>query len=412
MPHDATNPRRQLSRRKFLTLSASATLGTLGVMTALDGFQTLAITPTPSQTPTLLPPASKNMKGLFAILPPESTSIPPEVLNSPSITGVTLQIGWDQVQPSQTVVSWEPIEAALAQLAAVNKVLAIRVLAGTYSPRWIYEQGVKRYIFTPYSDLQHPIGFGDKVTVPFPWDSLLQKFWSQFVTIFAQRFDAEPNVVRVAVSGPMYQRAEMYLPRGGQIIADWVRQGYSLNRIQDTWQQTLDLYGKSFIQTPFTLDLNPMPDQADGTGYTVNALVPVAVAQYGLKRYPGRFFPATSDFADEYPYLPAPVPGPKAPPALYVPYERQLITIYDLLATTAKTSLIGLSVNNTSMSHKQNRIAAAIDRARALKSAYLEIPVEWVTAPENAEAIAGWRPYQAPPPTNTPAAKSAPTKKP
>jgi hypothetical protein len=410
MPHDATDntqPNHRITRRNFLTLSAFATLSAL---TTLETEQSLAITATPS--PTFLPPATKNMKGLFAVLAPESTDIPPEVLNSPSITGVTLQLSWNQLQPAQTVVAWQPIENTIVQLSAVKKVLAIRVLAGAFSPRWIYELGVRRYVFTPFSDLQHPVGFGQSVTVPFPWDGLLHQFWGQFVGVLAAKIDAEPSVVRVAVSGPTYQRAEMYLPRGGTIVEDWVQHGYSLNRIQDTWEQTLDLFAKNFIQTPFTLDLNPIPDQADGTGYTVNSLVPVAIAQYGLKRYPGRFFPATSDFADEYPYLPKPMPGPKQPPALYQPYERQLITIYNLLSTATKNTLIGLTVNHSSMSRKQDRVKAAIDRARGLRAAYLEIPAEWVIAPENLDALASWRPYQAPPPTNTPAPKPTTTKRP
>jgi hypothetical protein len=115
--------------------------------------------------------------------------------------------------------------------------------------------------------------------------------------------------------------------------------------------------------------------------------VPVAVAQYGLKRYPGHFFPAQSDLSDVYPWLPAPLPGPVTQPALYQSYERQAVPIYQFLATTAKTSQIGVMVSDKRMSRAADRIKATLQRAVLLKAAYIEIPASWVSDPNNADAL-------------------------
>src|SRR5689334_20565164 len=117
-----------LNRRDFLRLSGLATLGVLPIASAAFSHTVSAATSTPP--PTLLPPLTKSMKGLFALMKPNDDAIPDEVLSSPLITGVTLQIDWATLQPSQTIVAWDVITGALARVLAAKKVLALRPLAG------------------------------------------------------------------------------------------------------------------------------------------------------------------------------------------------------------------------------------------------------------------------------------------
>src|SRR5579859_2774544 len=101
-----------LTRRDFLRLSALGAFGmTLPWMAeSLTAAAPAAATATPTITP--LPPATKSMRGLFALMDPNDDQIPPEVLSSSLITGVTLQINWSTLQPSPTVVAWDTIEGA------------------------------------------------------------------------------------------------------------------------------------------------------------------------------------------------------------------------------------------------------------------------------------------------------------
>jgi hypothetical protein len=401
-----------LTRRDFLRLTG---LGTVALTTPLvtDGLlrasASAAITITPS--PSLMPPAAKSMAGLFVLMPPNETAIPPELLNSPLLTGITLQISWSQLQPAPNVVAWDMVEGALARVKAANKVLALRPLAGTSSPAWLYDPavGVRRYRFTPESDLYHPLEFGQDVAMPLPWDEALLREWGKFISVLGGRFDGEPNFIRVAVAGPTYQLAEMYLPRIGTVVDDWSKMGYSLTNMKDAWLSTLETYSRAFAKTPFTLDLNPMPDPTDKSGSTLNALVPIAVAQYGIQRFPGRFFPATSDLSDVYPYVPG-LPGPSAPPALYRSYEQQAAKIYDYLDTAP----IGLTVSSSKMSREEDRVKVVFDRAKVLKARYVEVPVDWVLEPANESTIKSWlagppKPTGTLPPTSTPRKRVTPT---
>lgn len=379
-----------LNRRDFLRLSALATLGMLPLAgTATQNAVRVTLTATPP--PTLLPPLTKSMKGLFALMKPNDDAIPDALLASPLIAGVTLQINWSTLQPAQTIVAWDILTGALARVTAAKKVLALRPLAGVGSPAWLYDKsvGVRRFSFTPTSDLYHPLDYGKGVVMPYPWDPKLSDQWSTFVRTLGAQFDGEPGVVRVAVSGPTFEAAETYLPHDSDVMASWKTAGYSLTNIQNAWQRALDAYGSAFKRTPFTLDLNPLPDPLDKSGRTLNGLVPVAVAQYGLQRYPGHFFPAQSDLSDVYPYLPPPLPGPSRPPALYESYEKQAATIYDFLAATAKKSFIGFTTSEVRMSRTADRVKALVDRAKLLNAAYLEVPADWVTDPNNSDALSG-----------------------
>ncbi len=366
-----------LTRRDFLRLGALSAFTAPFLLNRPASVN--AITPTPSATP--FPPASKSMRGIYAVMKRNDDAIPPEALAAPYLAGVTLQLDWNQLQPTATSFAWDVLDGAIQRVTAVGKKLALRPLAGIGSPAWLYRQdktgGVKKFTFTPESDLYHPLDFGKEISLPYPWDKTLMERWTAFVQALGPRFDGEPALTRVAVSGPIFQQAEMYLPHTGDVITSWATAGYTLNAIQATWQKVLDVYAGVFRQTAFTLDLNPLPDPTDKSGATLNGLVPVAVGQYGLKRYPGRFFPAQSDLSDVYPWLPAPLPGPTTQPALYQSYERQAVPIYQFLATTAKT--FGVMISEKRMSRTADRIKNTVQRAMLLKANYIEIPVGWIT---------------------------------
>jgi hypothetical protein len=372
-----------LSRREFLRLSA---LGLLGATVSGATASRFAAAATP--TPTIVPPASKSMRGLYALMARNDDAIPADVLESPMLAGVTLQLDWSILQPGEKDFSWEIITGALSRVATAGKKLAIRPLAGIGTPKWLYEKpGIKKFTFKPGSDLYHPLDFGTEVSLPYPWQKDFLDYWIAFIQAFGPPIDKEPALVRVAVSGPIYRHAETYLPHTFDVMADWTKAGYSLAAIQTAWQRTLDAYGSTFTHTPFTLDLNPLPDPTDPSGETANGIVPVAIGQHGLRKFPGRFFPSASDFSDTYPWLSPPLPGPTKRPALYTSYERNLDPIYQTLVNNAKNGQWGLTVSEGRLSKATDAVKATLARAKLLKPSYLEVPVAWAQDKNNADAL-------------------------
>src|SRR5258708_20058789 len=99
----------RLNRRDFLRLGALGMAAPF-ILDPLTGFEALAAgTATPSPSP--LPPATKSMRGLFALMKPNDDAIPDELLSSPSVTGITLQIDWATLQPPPPLLPWDLIKA-------------------------------------------------------------------------------------------------------------------------------------------------------------------------------------------------------------------------------------------------------------------------------------------------------------
>src|SRR5437763_1195576 len=102
-----------LTRREFLRLSVLSVLGmsTPLLLSALPSRNVAARNAAAgTKTATPLPPATKSMLGLFALMNPDDDQISDDVLASPAINGVTLQINWSSLHPSPTVVAWDVIE--------------------------------------------------------------------------------------------------------------------------------------------------------------------------------------------------------------------------------------------------------------------------------------------------------------
>src|SRR5258706_7261048 len=150
-----------LSRRDFIRLSLLSFFGAA----ALSNVKPYSAQ-TPTRTP--LPPASKSMRGLYAVLKRNDDAIPADLLDSPLIAGVTLPIEWKVLQPSETSFTLDIIQGALSRVAAAKKKLALAPLAGVGSPAWLYtKNNVKKFTFTPSSDLYHPLEFGAEVSMPY-----------------------------------------------------------------------------------------------------------------------------------------------------------------------------------------------------------------------------------------------------
>src|SRR5258708_24000109 len=152
----------ELTRRKFLGLSALSALGLTSPLLRQSAPSAAAKPATATPTASPFPSATKSMRGLFALMDVNDVSISDELLAVPFITGVTLQVDWDTLQPSQNIVAWDAIQNGLARLRSVSKVLALRPLAGIGSPDWLYDSPVnaKKFTFTPESDRLHPLPYG------------------------------------------------------------------------------------------------------------------------------------------------------------------------------------------------------------------------------------------------------------
>ena len=157
------------------------------------------------------------------------------LLNNPAISGLTLQVHWDTLNPNSPAAAnpyeWNIVDDAFNQAAAWNgqnptqspKTIQLIVTPGFQSPQWILAQipscdGLFQTpavtppstcgtaTFTGYQEA------GDGTVLPLPWNPVYKSAWQTFLTALAVRYGSNPLFVSIAVDGPTAASAEMIVP--------------------------------------------------------------------------------------------------------------------------------------------------------------------------------------------------------
>ena len=106
-------------------------------------------------------------------------------------------------------------------------------------------------------------------TIPVPWDPIFQARWTAFIRAFGQRYDSNPTVTQVKLTGINYETEEHSLPHsvkasinGGKCksyndVANWQSIGYTRVKVMDAWGQIANAYHDFFPHKPFAAQLVP-----------------------------------------------------------------------------------------------------------------------------------------------------------
>jgi len=157
------------------------------------------------------------------------------LLGNPAISGLTLQVHWDTLNPNPPGASnayfWNYVDDAFAQAAAWDaqnptqapKTIQLILTPGFQSPQWILNQipscdGLfQTPVVTPPSTCGTATftGYqegGDSDVLPLPWNPVYKSAWQTFLTALAARYGSNPAFVSIAVDGPTAASAEMIVP--------------------------------------------------------------------------------------------------------------------------------------------------------------------------------------------------------
>ena len=236
-------------------------------------------------------------------------------LSNPAVSGLTLQVHWDRLNPNAppaaNAYDWAPFwDEAFAQEAAweaqnpgqIPKTIQLILTPGFQSPPWMLSQipscdGLFQspvqtpsstcgtVIFTGYSEAT------DGNVFPLPWNPFYKSVWRTFLTALAARYGANPAFVSIAVDGPTASSAEIILPgnddannpqnqfSGGPISPDnmWLAlfafhypgmaayQGTDQAFI-DEWNAAIDMFGQVFSGMTLVVTLDDkMPSFGSNT---------------------------------------------------------------------------------------------------------------------------------------------------
>jgi hypothetical protein len=222
---------------------------------------------------------AKQTRGLFAIT---SHDVPfqPSTFTNPAVDGVVIRTFWKDVEPAANQFDWSFVDGQVNQASAAGKKVIVMVLPGAFTPNWALQS-----VQTAQFDAKYGFAAGQAYTQPIPWDQNYLNQWFTFIRAFGQRYDANPSVVMVPMAGPTSTSAEMSLPNGPDAIAQWQQLGYSPDKYEAAWAQTVSAYAQAFPTTQIGLALYPglpIPD-VSASDQTRLVITSSALAAYGRK---------------------------------------------------------------------------------------------------------------------------------
>jgi hypothetical protein len=240
--------------------------------------------PGPSGETAVPPPpppsgSAKVTRGVFAITGHDQP-FTAATFSNPAVDGIVIRTFWSDVEPSQGQYNWSFIDSQVQAASAAGKKVILIVLAGAFCPQWAL-QGVQTATFSAkYGFIQ-----GQPLVLPMPWDSTYLNRWFQFVAVLGQRYDPNPAVVMVPATGPNSVSAEMSLPDGTDAVAQWQQLGYTPQKFESAWQQTITAYAQAFPTSQVGVTLYPgLPiPNASASDQTRTDITSFAVNTYGGK---------------------------------------------------------------------------------------------------------------------------------
>ena len=108
---------------------------------------------------------------------------------------------------------------------------------------------------------------------------------TEIVHVLGQRYDANPAVVMIPVTGPTSISAEMSLPNGPDALETWQTAGYSTDKFEAAWSAAITTYAEAFPFSQLAITLYPglpIPDRDAGDKTRTN-IAAAAVTQLGSK---------------------------------------------------------------------------------------------------------------------------------
>lgn len=192
--------------------------------------------------------------GIFLLL--KAGEIPPqELLKDPFVEGISVRVRWRDVEPEPGRYDWSYLDSIFDLSERYDKKVMLRILAGYWSPQWLYESGIP--ILKAYFR-------GQEVRFPAVWDERYMYYFSRLVREVGKRYGNHPRLILVHMSGPTIFSAEPILARNSKELKTIESHGFSPYSILERWKETARLFKETFPNRVLSLNIHYVID-ADTT---------------------------------------------------------------------------------------------------------------------------------------------------
>jgi hypothetical protein len=234
----------------FLTLSACGGGG--GGSTSTSSAENSTVNEPPSnQTLT-----STYLAGIYCSCGPTqgtSSSINTDTAGATYMDGVLVRISWADINPAPDVYDWSLLEQQIQLAEDRNLDITLAILNGGSAPDWLRAEGV------PFFD--YPFR-GITRSLPLPWDDVYLSYYEKFVAALGARFADSGAISLVHMTNSTTNGLEMQYVFDTATQLEFITEGYTEQKLIDSWQRVLDAYANAFPSTLLDVDVHPVFNSA------------------------------------------------------------------------------------------------------------------------------------------------------
>ncbi len=209
----------------------------------------------------------------------ELSSFAKAVAANPNLTGICLHIGWKDIEKQSGKLDFSAIDKTVEVLRQIGRKYELSVKPGAETPAYVYEEGAKPFLTR--ANNPHRPNFGQKLTIPVPWDPVYQRNFSRVIEELGRRYAADPLCVSVVLTCANFQSAEMHLPQTPEDRAKWKGMGNYEEKLLQVYKKYTDEWAKAFPKQAISLHLSKVLDLPPSFNERI--------IEYGLSKYPERF---------------------------------------------------------------------------------------------------------------------------
>jgi hypothetical protein len=278
----------------------------------------IASTPAPSPVPASAAPASAN--GIYVLDGVHRNTIDSKVLQSSAVDGVVFNLPWNLGEPLEGTFNWAPLDGVLAQAAANGKRVSVVLGAGWQTPSWVYADGARQFNFVWDHSNWGP-ALCNVAAIPIPWDAVYLAKWTAFVAAAGARYDSNPTVASVKVTGLNSKTQEIFLPTSVKQritsgatsctsyddVADWQAAGYTRLKVESAWASVIEIFAQAFPDKRLEPMLIPggfpaLDDNGNRFPSTNNqdGEVTSDIITMGVSEYPSQFTLQNDGWSDKW----------------------------------------------------------------------------------------------------------------
>lgn len=300
------------------------------------------------------------------------------IVASPHLTGLNATVRWLDLEPEPGVYRWEAIDDVLRLAEQHGLTLSLGIFGGVWTPDWAYEKHSMPSVSFTHTKQLEAANFGKQFRVPHVWEPAYLDALANAIGAMGRRYDTNPRVVRVFVSGPSFFYNEYHIEPW---LAEIMRpHGFTERRYIEGWKQAVDLYAVHFPHTMLNLSLVPFEGRLEPL---------TELMDYAIDRRSGQIVFMNDSLSDRT------VDNPRHP----------LSRLYLQLSAQAPRTPVGFEVGEYQMSdgpafshpiEKQNPtiFSRVVDSATANGAWFLHVEANRLLNPANSAAFEAFRSVQ------------------